>query len=884
MPDPIMDELRAQLPDLVDEALDLPASVQTLDTVNPESARQTVRGDVQAAVLAQADDILRVTNPEISAIREAATALDQHRPPHQAKPLDEAVRHRRTLRAFGFVTWLGIAFPVAVWLSWPPLSSAIGGPLTVGIDIAAGIGVQLLAYYSLAGAGRRTTGYRLYGGGPGNLAVGTTAAYGLLLWRLGGVSARAMNGVSFWAVWIGIALGALVIVVMGLVLVPLSSSGEKPGRRLTTTTYRPGLITTATAIIVTAVLLLRVSAPAWESALIAVAVALTIQTVLGPWLASRPDLVAKVLPRPSAAGWRTQHRSLTATLVANQREWRVAADRVVVTVVSQQLNEAIQPKFGTELGRLDRTGLGQMRAGDRAVATAAFARLSDLVGGIAGGAIGMAGPRGAGKSTLLESYRAGKFLQPGNEHIALLEGVPVRYDAREFALHLYARTCAEVIRFCDRRIGADTAPSRDWRIVYRRWAPILLVVVLWLAASLVGANILLAQHMLAVAWWPLSTVLAAGTVCYLVARRPRSRPVAATSAAEAADSLPSLRRFARERLADIQFQQKRTTGWSGKISLPFGSEVQRSDSHEMTPLPLTYPQVVHEFGAFLGTTISCVTTLPNIATPAVVIILDELDKILSAEHAQEFINEVKALFSLEVPGFLFLVSVSEDALASFERRGLPVRDAFDSAFDVIFRVEYLKLDDARSVLASRILRLPEPFMCLCHCMAGGLPRELIRIARQVVATHGALADVCRDVVTEDLHGKVAGLRTLIARQTQDDAAASELMRHIDSHCAADPGTLLAAVAEPPIRSGNDDLCRLQLEMLGYLYYCGTVLEVFGPDFTEQHMINGRDGVGDGSFDTLTSVRQLFSVNARLAWLTVSAFRTAWDLPTIDPPS
>jgi hypothetical protein len=272
-----------------------------------------------------------------------------------------------------------------------------------------------------------------------------------------------------------------------------------------------------------------------------------------------------------------------------------------------------------------------------------------------------------------------------------------------------------------------------------------------------------------------------------------------------------------------------------------------------------------------------------------VIILDELDKILSPEQAQDFVNEVKAIFNLEVPGFLFLASVSEDALSSFERRGLPIRDVFDSAFDVIFRVEYLKLDDARAILRSRILLLPEPFICLCHCIAGGLPRELIRVARQVVAKRGTLAKVCRDIVAADLRGKVAGLRTLIARHSQHDVPASELMRHVEAHAVADVTTLLNAVAKPPIRHTDtmtDDLTpllHLQLETLGYLYYCGTILEVFGPGFSEQDMAKGRDSDGDASFDTLTSVRQLFSVNARLAWLTISAFRTAWGHAAVDPP-
>lgn len=216
------------------------------------------------------------------------------------------------------------------------------------------------------------------------------------------------------------------------------------------------------------------------------------------------------------------------------------------------------------------------------------------------------------------------------------------------------------------------------------------------------------------------------------------------------------------------------------------------------------------------------------------IILDELDKILSPDQAQDFVNEIKALFNLDVPGFLFLVSVSEDALASFERRGLPVRDAFDA----IFRLEYLTLDDARSVLTGRVLGLPEPFVCLCHCMAGGLPRELIRVARQIIAHGGTLDEVSRQLVAEDLAGKLAGLRTIVARERFDDVLASELLRHVDAHAIAEAAALLDAAAKPPVPISPAEstvaLQRIQLETLGYLYYLGTVREVFGR-FTEQDL-------------------------------------------------
>lgn len=895
--DALVVELRLRLAGLVDEALARPESQLTLDLINPASDRTKIHGDVRGQVLGMSDDLLRQTNPEISEVREARLAQAKHDTPSSLIPRTQRSRRSAQLRRFGVVLWFGIAFPIAVWQSWALLTRQLPGFVVVLIDIAVAAGLLAVASRIHRGAGDTRPAVN----GPGWMfTAGVGATYLLLVWRLW--TPTAQLGFWRWPLWILVTLVAILIFAVGAVLVSVGNLKDSNEDLIPRTVALPGVLTALCASLAAAVML---SLPLrhWWPSVVAIGASFLVQALLGPWVVTSRKSLKKIVParlsrdpaRRGSIEWLRENRRLDTAVRDSMEVWSVAAEKAISAAVAWRLNEVIQPPFSIEIGELDRTGLGQMRAGDRFVPTAAFADMRELTENITGGAIGMAGPRGAGKSTLLESYQEGKFLPPGHEHIALLESVPVRYDARDFALHLYARVCTEVIRFCDRQTTEIRSPWPHRLARCRRWAPVLIVLAAWLAVGFAGAGAIAGRQLdllswAATLWWPVVVVAGAGTTLYLASRRrPRSVPEPIDVVAAVRDP-GSLSRFATERLQAIRFQQKHTSGWSGKIGLLFGAEAQRSASSELTQQPMSYPQIVHEFGAFLAATIQCLSRLPNIATPSVVIILDELDKILSPEQAQDFVNEVKALFNLEVPGFLFLVSVSEDALSSFERRGLPVRDVFDSAFDMIFRVEYLKLDDSRAILRSRILLLPEPFICLCHCASGGLPRELIRVARQVVGKRGTLAKVCRDIVGDDLRGKVAGLRTLIARYSRHDVPASELMRHVEAHAAADATTLLDAAATPPIRYPDDvptddlvALLQLQLETLGYLYYCGTILEVFGPGFSEQDMAKGRDSGGDASFDTLTSVRQLFSVNARLAWLTISAFRAAWGRATVDPP-
>src|SRR5439155_19935096 len=151
-------------------------------------------------------------------------------------------------------------------------------------------------------------------------------------------------------------------------------------------------------------------------------------------------------------------------------------------------------------------------------------------------------------------------------------------------------------------------------------------------------------------------------------------------------------------------------------------EMQGTRSVARARQPMTYPEIIAELRDFLAGAASILGTwhADSAATP-VVVVVDELDKISSADQAERFVNELKALFGTE--GCHFVLSVSEDALASYERRGFSVRDAFDSAFDDIVRVGYLPLPESRRLLSTPLLGRAEPFVCLCHCFSGGLPRD-----------------------------------------------------------------------------------------------------------------------------------------------------------------
>jgi hypothetical protein len=169
---------------------------------------------------------------------------------------------------------------------------------------------------------------------------------------------------------------------------------------------------------------------------------------------------------------------------------------------------------------------------------------------------------------------------------------------------------------------------------------------------------------------------------------------------------------------------------------------------------------------------------------------------------------------------------------SFERRGLPVRDAFDSAFDEIIQLEPLDLADACTLLRSRVIGVSDLFSGLAHCMAGGLARDIIRTARSMraVASHAqGIAPGCTGLIEGDIQRKIHAFQL----------ATGQL-------------------------DGTPDTT--------YAYHCATILEVFTEALTTDRF--SRDRL---ILQTLAPAKQELGTHPQLAWLMVDEFRIAWGL-------
>jgi hypothetical protein len=459
------------------------------------------------------------------------------------------------------------------------------------------------------------------------------------------------------------------------------------------------------------------------------------------------------------------------------------------------INLRLEPSFSTVLSNVNTRGLSEVFDGRNTIDTQAKSELDFLFQSMPGGSIGIAGPRGAGKTTLIRSYcskdRSVEEIN-GSKVLPIMTSAPVKYDARDFILHVFSIVCNVALE-ADRLGNPFLYDQKEQIISMSRLGGVLgrwMRVVFWLLLTLIAVSFIasislydLHNHYYATmpksiaqsdsleaiphhlepfltyyfksisksngapayyfsialaGWFLLNIFVFAGRVRPLRLRSSRS-------AERKKEGVISIKESAETWLQKIKFQQTYTSGWSGSLKLPVALEGGMNKSTSMAEKPLSYPEIVQGLRDLLS-----VLSLSY----CVIVGIDELDKLESDEDAKNFLNEIKSIFG--VPRCFFLISVSENAIHYFERRGIPIRDAFDSAFDTMIYVNYLNFLETGMLLQRRIIGKPVPFVCLAYCLAGGLPRDIIRQFRSIVKTSKTdnnLLFVIKRLIQDDIVAK-----------------------------------------------------------------------------------------------------------------------------------
>ncbi|TKV29724.1 hypothetical protein FDK12_02080 [Arthrobacter sp. NamB2] len=448
------------------------------------------------------------------------------------------------------------------------------------------------------------------------------------------------------------------------------------------------------------------------------------------------------------SAFRARARSVALRIEAESKALEVQLERRTNASVKQAftrvLNETLGPEnmlpFPTVAPRLVELNTSAVVPSS----TATF--LKNFVEGHESSAIGIAGPRGSGKSTLMRG------LTSDAEHIdrSVWLTAPVRYDSVDFVRRLYL----EVAKKVDERNGGELRSLRR-----RRYSSVLIgrtiigAILFTIGFALIfydsyGGEIFSQPAFSAtgVAGMILFTsgllVVLLGAVASLT-RRSYVFGGGVTGQQGYAAFL------AREAITRLSFDRETNTK-SKNVAKFLGGSLALEDENSVTlkDRALSHADLISELRKLLQAFAEEEDSKP------VIIVIDELDKISLTTDLVDTVNDLKDLFHIE--GVHFIVSVSTDALLSFEQRGLVARDAFDSSFDTIVPVRALSLDESLQVISARAEGFPPLVSAFCHAWSGGLPRELLRIARRCVEIQRSTKEaqpvelLVRTVIAEDI--------------------------------------------------------------------------------------------------------------------------------------
>lgn len=655
-----------------------------------------------------------------------------------------------------------------------------------------------------------------------------------------------------------------------------------------------------------------------------------------------------------SSGERTLDRKLRAEVI---HRTDTALATAVAAHLRNFIDIRRAPSYADELPDIDLTnGLAEVLNSQNIVDTSSRDELVSLMQTMPGGSIGLAGPRGAGKTTIITQLTQLAELKHNDgsgprarKVLGIFTSAPVQYDGREFILHLFAAVCDAVLKPQPR-----SGNARSWEAAFERQTsarpsrldrPIratlmrtaFVTIIAAAALSLLGfASLFIPKpaaspqtihveingnkvivpppsaapvpstavallQRLGLQPLPLFVTALQCLIASLLLRRyllassieeqqPERPPEQSRRAgrdepsgeANNAEAWAAVTAAAAEWDLELRYQQSFTSGWSGALKLPIGVEAAMTRSASLIARQLTFPELAKAFRDFLAT----------LAPWYVVVIgIDELDKIATADKAHQFVNEVKAVFG--VRGVFYLVSVSDSAISSFARRGLAVRDAFDSAFDEIVRVGHLDHLQAKSVLSRRVIGLSEPVVGFCHCLSGGLPRDLIRACRALFhesARTGSrkLAPIAGNILRRDLLDKIDGSITHVLDLGAGSAGTAALvqMRAL-RRAVEDRGDLRPAsqsLIEVATRMADDatrsaDATRRAIadtaaDLSIYAVYCVTLRDAF-TKYPSQD--SWRTAADRKVFADIASFRRALSLNSLSANAELGAFRTAHEM-------
>lgn len=574
-----------------------------------------------------------------------------------------------------------------------------------------------------------------------------------------------------------------------------------------------------------------------------------------------------------------------------RRAWLLdARENAVMPELVQTINRLLGPEQEKRLIVRDTRGLRAVYHPESQVPTRAARRTEDALQRSEGASIALSGPRGCGKTNLL------KVLCAYNFRFSVLVSAPTQYAPKEFLIELFQELCRQYLKDQKIPIEGDGAPTKGGTFIrLLRSKPIrflriaisfaLLGLLVWLVVQ--ASNRQIGQFSeLPMTFWTDKRIFSAFILVVLSLLIFPKKGWQFLARSHETDLVQQARGY----LQRLQAEQTATLQIGGTLPV-MQAAVSRAIASRS--LPWTMPELVAHLQRFLAE----VAQAMERENRTVLICIDEVDRIGSADEAAKFLSEIKAIFG--VPNCYFVVTVAEELGVSFSSRGIAARSVADNAFDEVISLEPMSLDLCREILTRRVPGFTDSFVRLSLVLSGGLPRDLIRAARRLVEIaiesdyELRLPEFAQRIVREEIHEAAIATRSQIAQISPDQEWGPILdrlrQRTEDITPNAKPADLLTALRDiarlpdafPAARAAETSPVMDALNKLATLALLGlTICDVFSDDCFDIASRHYPTADTPGSFAELAAARRELSISAESCRAAVVRIRLSLSL---DPP-
>jgi Cdc6-like AAA superfamily ATPase len=617
---------------------------------------------------------------------------------------------------------------------------------------------------------------------------------------------------------------------------------------------------------------------------------------------------------------RSRKGSLSQSALAAERFRSNLAEQVVSLLIIPALERAAAVQFvepNKDVVKVtEATHMSARVEPTKRIQTSSYRRVLLNLRRAGGATIGLAGSRGVGKSELLRSFCDHPFERASIESggtIGIVVAAPVVYEPQPF-IRLIIRRLAENVP----RDDAATDQRPRWIMSATDFATFAAIMACLAPAMVLLGGLRVYGRLIGWMLLVLALVLAAVWGKYRFynnfwrnrrrvldwLRRSSPERAAQQQSARIEEYRKELGVRASEVVQRVRYLETRSTG--SELSVSAGKVGLKSSAGlSLGQIPYTEADLVEEFERLVAEL--------HYVGYNVTVGIDELDKLVTGDRAEEFLNGIKVLFAAR--DCSFILTVSDNAFAQFARRGMPVRDVFDSSLDDVVWVEHLTFLEARRLSRARLSQgqteeMSDTQLLVCHCLSGGLPRDFLRYARQLGELNSRrsgsynhfLGELLPELLTDDLRVRLNGVTSAL-RGRDDGPLTAPFIAELDGLAALDikdgtaklRTTFLASdssfealvqpsetwVRPPPtdilgVTESASWIQNTRRQLLSYIYFADTVREVF---LTPEVFSAATDRPDEGIalFERLAEARRRLEIDPAAGWRSVNDARRHFQL-------